>query len=72
MIDQHKRILVAEDDIAMGGVIRFNLQKAGFDVTLVRSGKAAWELLEQADFDLVVSDFQMPEMTGGELEMEIP
>ena len=67
MIDETKRILVAEDDVAMGGVIRFNLQKAGFDVTLARSGKAAWDLLNKTEFDLVVSDFQMPQMTGGDL-----
>ena len=66
-MEQVKRILVAEDNIAMGGVIRFNLQQAGFEVTVARCGQTAWNLLTDRDFDLVVSDFQMPGMTGGEL-----
>ena len=37
------RILVAEDNTAVGVVLRFNLQRAGFDVTLTRNGREAWE-----------------------------
>ena len=59
-----KRILVAEDNIAMAGVIRFTLQHAGFDVTLAGNGQEAWELLEESGFDLIVTDQQMPYMTG--------
>ena len=62
-----KRILVAEDNVAMAGVIRFNLQRAGFAVTLASSGSIAWDLLCQEDFDLLVTDVQMPGLTGGEL-----
>jgi len=59
-----KRILVVEDNIAMAGVIRFTLQHAGFDVTLAANGQEAWNLLEESDFDLIVTDQQMPYMTG--------
>ena len=62
-----RHILVAEDNAAMAGVIRYNLEKAGFEVTLARCGKTAWQLLESQSFDLVVTDFQMPGITGGEL-----
>jgi CheY-like chemotaxis protein len=62
-----RRVLVVEDHLAMGGVIQFALRKAGLEVTLARHGRAAWELLKQQDFDLVVSDFQMPEINGGQL-----
>jgi DNA-binding response OmpR family regulator len=67
MKEEAKRILVAEDDIAMGGVIRFNLEKAGFEVTVARCGRTAWNLLSEHSYDLLISDFQMPGMTGGEL-----
>jgi two-component system, OmpR family, alkaline phosphatase synthesis response regulator PhoP len=61
------RILVAEDNIAMANVIAFNLMKAGFDVLHVGSGDIAWKLLQQEEFDLLVTDYQMPGMNGGDL-----
>lgn len=67
MISTVARVLVVEDHLAMGGVIQFALRKAGFDVTRASHGRAAWELLQQQDFDLVVSDFCMPEIDGGQL-----
>jgi CheY-like chemotaxis protein len=67
MTESRKRILVAEDNLATLSVIRFTLEKAGFEVTAAPSGQAAWDLLERYDFDLLVSDFQMPGITGGEL-----
>jgi CheY-like chemotaxis protein len=33
----------------------------------VVSGDMAWKLLQQQDFDLLVTDYQMPGMNGGEL-----
>lgn len=61
------RILVAEDHLGMGNVIQFTLKKAGFEVTLARDGRAAWEQLQKQSFDLVISDYQMPGMNGGQL-----
>lgn len=67
MREESHRILVVEDNVAMLGVIRFMLERAGFQVAGADCGQTAWELLSQQDFDLVVADFQMPGMTGGEL-----
>ena len=65
--DNLKRVLAAEDNAALLGVVRFNLEKAGFEVQTARNGRLAWEALEQSPFDLVVTDQQMPELTGEEL-----
>lgn len=62
-----KRILVAEDDLALASVVRFNLEEAGFEVDAARNGREAALLLDQKDFDLVVTDYQMPKMNGREL-----
>lgn len=62
-----RRILVVEDNLALCGVVRFNLERAGFEVTQARNGREGWALLEHGEFDAVVTDFQMPEMDGGEL-----
>jgi CheY-like chemotaxis protein len=61
------RLLVAEDDPTFAAVLRFTLQHAGFDVLVVKDGQAAWEALENQEFHLLVSDHQMPRMTGAEL-----
>jgi two-component system, chemotaxis family, chemotaxis protein CheY len=50
--------------VALSGVICFNLVRAGFDVTSVANGKLALDALEKRSFDLVLSDQQMPMMTG--------
>jgi CheY-like chemotaxis protein len=67
MTEQPKRILVVEDNVAMSGVLRYVLERAEFDVTVANCGQAAWEVLREHDFDLIISDFKMPGMTGGEL-----
>ncbi len=66
-MQQTKHVLVAEDNLAMLGVIRFVLEAAELKVTTVTNGRAAWDSLGAGDVDLVISDFNMPEMTGGEL-----
>lgn len=61
------RILLAEDNPAMANVMRFNLQRIGADVSIANHGKEAIEQLETHEFDLLVSDLQMPQMSGDEL-----
>jgi CheY-like chemotaxis protein len=60
-------ILIAEDNAALARVLQFNLSKAGYEVTLAKNGRIALELASRQQFDLVVSDHQMPEMTRVEL-----
>ncbi|HET6881569.1 MAG TPA: response regulator [Pirellulales bacterium] len=61
------RVLVVEDDPALRNVIRFNLQAAGFEVLAGRDGAQGWELAQREAVDMVVTDMQMPSMTGLEL-----
>jgi two-component system chemotaxis response regulator CheY len=61
------KILVCEDNVALSGVICFNLVRAGFEVTSVPNGQLALETLKKGSFDLVLSDQQMPMMTGIQL-----
>lgn len=62
-----KRILVAEDNRVMSAVLRFNLERAGYDVTVAHTGTIAYEYLQKEQFDLLFTDFQMPGMEGNEL-----
>ena len=61
------KILVCEDNVALSGVICFNLVRAGFEVTSFANGRLALDALEKGSFDLVLSDQQMPMMTGIQL-----
>ncbi len=67
MAGDKKKILVAEDNRVMSDVIRFNLEQAGFDVTVASNGRRAADLMETGQFDLLITDYQMPEMSGEEL-----
>ena len=61
------KVLVAEDNPALSAVLRFNLQNAGYEVTAARNGREALENAKTTDFDIVISDQQMPLMCGTEL-----
>lgn len=61
------RVLAVEDNAALAAVLRFHLARAGLDVTVARNGREAWNLLAQHDFALVITDQQMPEMSGEEM-----
>ena len=67
MSEYPKRVLLAEDNLAIGKVLEFNLRRAGFDVTHVQDGTLAVEAAAQNRFDLIITDYQMPGKTGEEL-----
>lgn len=61
------RIVIADDDPQMQLAIKSCLDRAGYDVTVCHNGKTALETILGGQFDLVISDQRMPEMTGQEL-----
>ncbi len=62
-----KHVLVVEDNLATATVIRYSLEETGVEVTVAKCGQTAWNLLSGRDFDLVLADFLVPRVTGGEL-----
>jgi uncharacterized protein (TIGR02266 family) len=69
-----KRILVADDRLAMRIMLQDVLSEAGFDVTTAADGKEAWSILqEEADkIDLMILDLLMPRMNGFEILEKLP
>jgi CheY-like chemotaxis protein len=61
-----KAILIVEDNCVMADIMRFNFKRAGFDVTLAGNGCEGLERLRERQFDLIVADYQMPQMNGEE------
>ena len=61
-------ILFVEDDFIIALATRAMLKELGHNVTDVRSGPKALEVLERGEpVDLLITDFSMPRMTGVEL-----
>ncbi len=60
-------LLLVDDDAHIREVMRFALEKAGHQVTEAADGAAAFALVQQRSFDLVVLDIVMPELDGLEL-----
>ena len=58
------KVLVAEDDRDFGSILTQYISISGFEVTLGRDGKEAWELFQKERPDICVFDVMMPEMDG--------
>lgn len=63
-----KKILLIDDEADLLRVTRMNLERTGdFDVTTAASGEAGLALARQGAFDLVITDFKMSGMDGGQV-----
>ena len=61
------RILLAEDQAPTARIMRMALEKAGYSVTVKHNGKEALDAVLQDPPDALVTDIEMPIMTGQEL-----
>lgn len=61
------RILVVDDEESIREFLNIMLRKEGYDVTCVEDGQKAIDVLKKKSFDMIVSDLQMPNVTGIEL-----
>ncbi len=68
MLISESRVLIVDDMGTMRRVVGNYLRELGFS-TIVEAahGEEAWERLQDSGFDLVISDWTMPMMTGIEL-----
>jgi signal transduction histidine kinase/CheY-like chemotaxis protein len=64
-------ILLAEDNLVNQRVAMTMLGKMGHRITLATNGREALEQWRQTDFDLILMDVQMPEMTGLQVTTQI-
>ena len=61
------RILVVDDDKIIRKVLGKTLQREGLTVTTVVDGLEALKIIKEEDFELVISDVKMPNLSGLEL-----
>jgi len=62
-----KRILVVDDEPDIVEILRYNLEKEGYQVDTAANGKEALEKVAQFKPDLAILDVMMPQMTGVEV-----
>lgn len=61
------KILIAEDDKVAAAMLERALSQWNYEVVSAPDGAKAWTLLQKEPFQLVISDWMMPEMDGAEL-----
>jgi phosphate regulon transcriptional regulator PhoB len=66
-----KRILVIEDDRDIVELVRYNLEKDGFQVTTAGDGGSGIAQLRKAPPDLLILDLMLPKLSGLEVCKEV-
>ena len=62
-----ERILIVDDDRIIGGLLRDYLGSLGYEVLCLESARDAIPQIEAESFDIVITDYDMPDMDGLEL-----
>ncbi len=71
VVERDRRLLVVDDSITSRMLLQNILEAADYQVTTSVDGMAALTILKSEEFDLVVSDVEMPRMDGFELTKNI-
>ena len=64
-------VLIAEDEKSTRIRLKSYLEKMGHGVVTAQNGAEAWEIFQNGDFPMVITDWMMPEMDGVELVRRI-
>ena len=62
-----KRILLVEDSVSTRKMLATILEEAGYDVVTAENGRIALDVLKTDNFQLMITDLEMPVMGGSEL-----
>ena len=62
-----KKILIADDEPHIIRILKISLERAGYQVDSAPNGEAAFEKIQLQHPDVLITDIQMPRMTGEEL-----
>ncbi len=61
-----RRILVVEDELQIRLLLQDILKSLGHDVEIAGNGRVALGMIDHKNYDLIISDVKMPEMSGPE------
>lgn len=57
-------ILIVDDEPAIVDLLKFTIDKAGWDCMVAWNAGEAWELMQRQDFSLVLLDWMLPDLSG--------
>ncbi|MCD4779006.1 MAG: response regulator transcription factor [Candidatus Omnitrophica bacterium] len=63
----NKMILMVEDDAHISKLVKYNLEKAGFQCIVSTMGEDAFDILKEYSIDLIILDIMLPEIDGFEV-----
>lgn len=66
-----KKILVVDDEKPISDIIKFNLEKEGFEIVTAFDGEEALEKVAEESPDLIVLDVMLPKIDGLEVVREV-
>lgn len=66
-----KKILVVDDEKPISDIVKFNLNKEGYEVFTAYDGEEALERVEEINPDLMILDLMLPKMDGLEVCREV-
>jgi two-component system, OmpR family, phosphate regulon response regulator PhoB len=61
------RVLIVEDEASLVTMLRYNLEKEGFDVSEASDGEEAMIVAEESPPDAIILDWMLPRMSGIEV-----
>src|SRR4051812_47187870 len=64
-------ILIVDDEDALVEIVRYNLERGGFEVTAAHDGEEALTSIAERTPDLVVLDWMLPHVSGIEVCRQI-
>lgn len=67
MIGNNNKIVLAEDNTTLSLLLKFRLEKEGFQLFIAKDGKEAITLIEEETPDLIITDIMMPFISGLEV-----
>lgn len=65
------KILIVDDEPGQQQLLRYNIEKSGFDVLLADNGNDALNIVDEVNPDLIVLDWMIPEASGIDICYEL-
>jgi two-component system alkaline phosphatase synthesis response regulator PhoP len=66
-MNKHQKVLVVDDEVHILHVVSLKLRNGGYEVITAQDGQEALELAQTELPDLIITDYQMPYLSGLEL-----
>ncbi|MEJ2156996.1 MAG: sigma-54 dependent transcriptional regulator [Desulfobacteraceae bacterium] len=67
MSKQPAHLLIVDDERSMRELLEYMLSKEGYTISLAENGRTAVEMVEQTEFDLILCDIRLGDITGLEV-----